>query len=89
MTSTHEIAGYIVYQSGYAIFGTGASPEAAEANAAEWTGGEAIDADEGGRGEVHGAWYYLPATARLIAAVAERGGDIGWAVVGGVADLAD
>jgi hypothetical protein len=86
MTTT-DAAGYIVYQSGFAVFGTGETPEAAEADAAEWADGE-IDAAEGGRGEVHGEWYYLPATARLIAAVAERGGQIGFDVVGGVADEA-
>lgn len=87
MTKTRT-AGYVVYQSGFAIFGTGETPDAAEADAQEWTS-ETIDAAEAGHGETHGEMYYAPATARLLAAVARDGGDIRYAVIAGIADLDD
>ncbi len=86
---TVQAAGYIVYQSGFAIFGTGATPEAAEIDAQEWTDSGEIDADAGGSGEVNGEWYYLPATAALLARVEERGGTTDYSVVNGVACTAD
>ena len=88
MTDTTNAAGFIVYQSGCAIFGTGPTPEAAESDAQEWTDGGEIDAEPGGNGEVHGQFYYLPATAALIERVERDGGQIVFDVVGGVADIA-
>jgi hypothetical protein len=71
---------YAVYQAGYTIFGTGRSADAALADAQPWlldTEADTIirkDA-QAGTGEVQGALYLRPCTARLHNRVQRNGGD--------------
>ena len=71
---------YAVYQSGYAIFGTGETREAAIADAEQWLDAETdlatISTGGGQRGEIHGNLYVAPCTAALAVEVHEHGGDI-------------
>jgi len=86
---TSESAGYIVYQSCCAVFGTGDTLDAAKIDAERWMDQPEPDLLEslprGDNGEISGEFYYLPATATLIAAVKEHGGDIAWHTVNGIA----
>ena len=81
----------IVYQSGYAIFGTGADLKAAVDNANQWTDAalDLADVQAAPHSETDGVMYYAKATQRLVDAVAARGGDVGYSVRDGLADLDD
>ena len=84
MTTNATATGYIVYQSGRAIFGMGATLEAATIDARQWADGHNCDAARGGSGEIRDQFYWLPASAALLAQV-EAGGVDSWGVVDGVA----
>ena len=69
---------FAVYQIGYCIFGVGATPEAARADAAQWMdGGEeaAADVPMYRRGQfVDGAVVVMPCSDALATQVMARGG---------------
>ncbi len=78
-------SGFIVYQSGCAIFGYGSDLFAAKCEAAQWSSQEISEPAKGGRREVHGEFYYLPATAALIQEIARQGGQVAFFVREGLA----
>jgi hypothetical protein len=90
--TTITAAGYIVYQSGLAIFGTGATLPEAKRAALEWLSDVTPD-DLGdlplGQRETHGELYYRPATAALISEVDQFGGDLAWGNRDGIACTCD
>jgi hypothetical protein len=80
--------GYIIQDAGgYAIFGTGSTIEKAWAEVVDGVGyffdkdGEPIDAETA----FHHQFKAYPATAALIAQVADHGGAIAWDIVDGIA----
>jgi hypothetical protein len=81
--------GYIVYTQ-EAIFGTGETKEAAWADAEQYLdrSAEDEDEDEGGSDDADGPWVQ-PASAALLAEVADRGGAIAWCTWHGVACTRD
>lgn len=88
MTTKTEIAGFVIQdKEGYAIYGTGATEDAAWADVVADTrvffdkNGDHISADEARVSR----YVSYPATAALIDCVRENGGAIAWAVVDGVA----
>jgi len=86
------MAGFVVFQAGYAIVGVGATPEAAIEDAARNSGpgGElshVVAAPRSG-GLVAGALYVAPADGAVFVAVDRDGGDVDYQVVGGRVVLA-
>jgi hypothetical protein len=77
--------GVIVYQSGCATFGYGKDLPAARRDAAQWSSEGIGEPAKGGRNEVYGEFYYLPATAALIQEIARHGGQVAFFVRAGVA----
>jgi hypothetical protein len=78
---------FAIYQSGFAISGVGDTLEAAQEDARPWLDDPLRDLErlivvgrESGRGEIHGALYARPCTARLAAMVREEGGDLAYDV---------
>lgn len=77
-TPAEETSMYALYQAGYAIYGVGASPDEAKADAREW-----LDADtdltdiptNAGHGALSGTLCLQRCTARLADAVRLEGGD--------------
>lgn len=81
------MSSYAVYQIGHCIFGVGATPEAARADAAQWLdGGEeaAAAVPMYRRGKfADGDVVVMPCTAVLAAQVEEQGGAAGFMEVEG------
>jgi hypothetical protein len=71
-----EVAGYIVHTD-EAIFGVGDTRESAWADAVRFLDPES--------GEDDSTLHVKPATAALLAEVADQGGNIAWVTVSGVA----
>ncbi|MFU2207232.1 hypothetical protein [Solidesulfovibrio sp. C21] len=83
---------YAVYQSGYNVYGTGNSMQAAIADARQWIDGEANVETPRARigGETIGIMYVRPCTARLAQAVRDHGGDVAYEINDdGALDLAN
>jgi hypothetical protein len=84
-----KATGFIVYQSGYAVFGIGQTLNAAKFHALQWlerfTIEELKDLPRGGNGERDGELYFLPATASLIGRVKENGGNTTFTSCNGIA----
>jgi hypothetical protein len=81
------MAGFVVFQAGFAIMGVGATPEAAIADAASNLGpGDVLppvaEAPRSG-GLVVGRLYVAPAGDDVLAVVAERGGSVDYYVDAG------
>jgi hypothetical protein len=91
MTDTRiTSAGFVVYQSGYAIFGYGDTVAAAITEANKWVDPqESLTANDvlSSRGlrEIDGQMYSMPATAALIDQVKTSGGEVAWGSVDGIA----
>jgi hypothetical protein len=86
MSNLETVAsGFIVYQSGCATFGYGSNLFAAKCDAAQWSSEQIDEPAKGGGNEVHGKFYYLPATAALIQEIARHGGQVAFFVCEGVA----
>lgn len=87
MTETND-AGTIVYQHGFAIFGIGKCLQAALTDAKNHTDKPLHSVPFGVPGrEESGRMYWSRATKRLMNAVRDHGGQIGFRRVGDVADL--
>lgn len=94
MTTTRiTAAGYIAQdRDGYAIFGAGASADAARADALGNVGpwedrdGNTVGANDPEFG-FDAKFLILPATQALLDRVAAEGGAIAWDVIGGIADV--
>ena len=86
MSNSELVAsGFIVYQSGCATFGFGSDLFAAKCDAAQWSSEEISEPAKGGGSEVYGQFYYLPATAALLQAIARQGGQVAFFVRHGLA----